>query len=80
MSQLSRPDRHLPTEQPHPGNEILGALLRDAEHAVAAFVPADKQDAILMLLGLDRALLELFAVRGRNMTAYHTAKAKDGLS
>jgi len=50
------------------GNEILGALLRDAEHAVAAFVPADKQDAILMLLRLDRALLELFAVRGRNMT------------
>ena len=51
-----------------------------SEPAVAAFVPADKQDAILMLLGLDRALLELFAVRGRNMTAYHTAKAKDGLS
>ena len=47
---------------------------------MAAFVPADKQDAILMLLRLDRALLELFAVRGRNMTAYHTAKAKDGLS
>ena len=44
----------------------LGALLRDAERAVAAFVPADKQDAILMLLRLDRALLELFAVRGRN--------------
>ena len=33
-----------------------------------------------MLLRLDRALLELFAVRGRNMTAYHTTKAKDGLS
>ena len=62
------------------GNENHGALLRDAELAIAAFVPADKQDAILMLLRLDRALLELFAVRGRNMTAYHTAKAKDGLS
>ena len=62
------------------GNEIHGALLRDAERAVTAFVPADKQDAILMLLRLDRALLELFAVRGRNMTAYHTAKAKYGLS
>ena len=62
------------------GNEIHGALLRDAERAVTAFVPADKQDAILMLLRLDRALLELFAVRGRNMTAYHTTKAKDGLS
>ena len=62
------------------GNENHGALLRDAELAIAAFVPADKQDAILMLLRLDRALLELFAVRGRNMTAYHTTKAKDGLS
>jgi len=34
----------------------------------------------LMLLRLDRALLELFAVRGRNITAYSTAKAKYGLS
>jgi hypothetical protein len=33
-----------------------------------------------MLLRLNRALLELFAVRGRSMTAYRTAKAKDGLS
>ena len=62
------------------GNEIHGALLRDAERAVAAFVPADKQDEILMLLRLDRGLRELLAVRGRNMTAYHTAKAKYGLS
>ena len=29
-----------------------------------------------MLLGLDRALLELFAVHGRNITAYRTAKAQ----
>ena len=62
------------------GNEILDALLKDAEPGVAAFVPADKQDEILMLLRLHRALLELFAVRGRNMTAYRTAKAKYGLS
>jgi hypothetical protein len=33
-----------------------------------------------MLLRLDRALLELFAVHGRNITAYRTAKAKYGLS
>ena len=31
-----------------------------------------------MLLRLDRALLELFAFRGRKMTAYRTAKAKYG--
>jgi len=62
------------------GNEILDAVLKDAEPAVPAFVPAGKQDEILMLLRLDRALLELFAVHGRNMTAYHTAKAKYGLS
>jgi len=49
-------------------------------HLPAHFVPADKQDEILMLLRLDRALLELFAVRGRNITAYNTAKAKYGLS
>ena len=49
-------------------------------HLPAHFVPADKQDEILMLLRLDRALLELFAVRGRNITAYSTAKAKYGLS
>ena len=41
---------------------------------------SDKQDETLMLLRLDRALLELFAVRGRNITAYSTAKAKYGLS
>ena len=62
------------------GNEILDALLKGAEPAVAAFVPAGKQDEILMLLRLDRALLELFAVHGRNITAYRTAKAKYGLS
>ena len=45
-----------------------------------AFVPAGRQDEILMLLRLDRALLELFAVHGRNITAYRTAKAKYGLS
>jgi hypothetical protein len=33
-----------------------------------------------MLLRLDRALLKLFVVCGRNMTAYRTAKAKYGLS
>jgi hypothetical protein len=54
--------------------------LTDAEPAVAAFVPADKQDEILMPLRLDRALLELFAVRRRNTTAHSTAKAKYGLS
>jgi len=50
-----------------------------SEPAVAAFDPAGKQDEILMLLRLDRALLELFAVHGRNITAYRTAKAKYGL-
>ena len=52
----------------------------DAEPVVAAFVPAEKQNEILMLLRLDRALLKLFAARGRNMTAYRTAKAKYDLS
>ena len=32
-----------------------------------SFVPAGRQDEILMLLRLDRALLELFAVHGRNI-------------
>ena len=42
---LSSGDRHNPA-----GNEILDALLKDAEPAVAALVPAGKQDEILMLL------------------------------
>jgi hypothetical protein len=44
----------------------------------ARFVPAEQQDEILMLVRLDRALLGLFAVRGRNITAapeaYHRAR------
>ena len=61
------------------GYVIVEALLKDAEPAVAAFAGAEKQAEPLKRLRLDRDLLEYFAVRGRNMTAYNATKKKYGL-
>lgn len=59
-----------------PGSEQLAALAQDAEPAVRLFAGADAASAAkaLKLLRADRDLLELFAVRGRNMTAYAERK------
>jgi hypothetical protein len=54
-------------------------LLKDAEPAVLAFTTPDKLEATNNQLRLDRGLLELFAVRGRNMTAYAARKTQLGL-
>jgi hypothetical protein len=61
------------------GGEIVETLLKDAEPAVLAFTTPDKLEVTNNQLRLDRGLLELFAVRGRNMTAYNAAKKKYGL-
>ena len=54
-------------------------MLKDAEPAVAAFAGPEKQAETMKWLRLDRDLLEYFAVRGRNMTAYNAAKERYGL-
>jgi len=51
-------------------------LLKDAELAVAIFADPEKQAETMKWLRLDRDLLEYFAVRGRNMTAYNAAKER----
>jgi hypothetical protein len=56
------------------GSQIVEALLKDAGPAIAG-MPAKVRD----LLRLDRQLLELYAVRGRNMSAYAARKAELGL-
>src|SRR5215813_9021582 len=56
------------------GYEIVEALLKDAEPAVAAFAGTEKQAATMKWFRLDRDLLEFFPVHGRNMTAYKAAK------
>jgi hypothetical protein len=61
------------------GYQIVEALLKDAEPAVAAFAGPEKQAETMKWLRLDRDLLEYFAVRGRNMTAYKAAKERYGI-
>jgi len=61
------------------GYEIVEALLKDAEPAVAAFAGPEKRAETLKRLRLDRDLLEYFAVRGRNMTAHNAAKERYGV-
>jgi hypothetical protein len=55
------------------------ALLKEAERAVAATAKPGEGPKILSLLRLDRQLLELMAIRGRNITAYAARKAHLGL-
>jgi hypothetical protein len=60
-----------------PGTEQLAALVKDAEPAVRLFAPdAASAAKALKLLRADRDLLELFAVRGRNMTRYAARKVE----
>jgi hypothetical protein len=53
--------------------------LKEAEPAVAATAKPGEHARIMSLLRLDRDLLELMAVRGRNMMAYTNRKAQLGL-
>jgi hypothetical protein len=52
----------------------VDALLQDAGPAIA-----DMPAKVRGLLRLDRQLLELYSVRGRNMSAYAARKAQLGL-
>src|SRR5260370_42063176 len=61
------------------GNQVLEALLKEAELAVAAIAKPGEHTKIMSLLRLDGGLLELMAVRGRNITAYANRKAQLGL-
>jgi hypothetical protein len=61
------------------GNQVLEALLKEAEPAVAAITKPGEQTKFMSLLRLDRDLLELLAVRGRNIAAYAARKAQLGL-
>ena len=47
--------------------------------AVAIFAGSEKQAETMKRLRLDRDLLEFFAVRGRNVTAYNAAKQRYGI-
>jgi hypothetical protein len=61
------------------GNQIVEALLKEAEPAVAAIAKPGEQTKMMSLLRLDRNLLELMAVRGRNLTGYANRKSQLGL-
>jgi len=61
------------------GNQVSEALLKEAEPAVAAIAKPGEHTKIMSLLRLDRNLLEIMAVRGRNITAYSNRKAQLGL-
>jgi hypothetical protein len=53
--------------------------LKEAEPAVAAIAKPGEHTKIMSLLRLDRKMLELMAVRGRNITAYGNRKTALGL-
>jgi hypothetical protein len=61
------------------GNQIVEALWKEAEPAVAAIAKPGEQTKMMSLLRLDRNLLELMAVRGRNLTGYANRKSQLGL-
>jgi hypothetical protein len=61
------------------GLSIVEALLRDAEPAVNASIEPGKRAETMKLLRCDRRLLELYAVKGRNRTAYANRKAQLGI-
>jgi hypothetical protein len=63
-----------------PGSQIVEALLKEGEVVVSTFVEPGERTKTLKLLRLDRHLLELYAVRGRNIAGYTAAKARYGLS
>ena len=57
----------------------MEALLKEAEPAVAAIAKPGEQTKMMNALRLDRNLLELMAVRGRNLTGYAARKSQLGL-
>jgi hypothetical protein len=61
------------------GNQIVEALLEEAEPAVAAIAKPGEHTKVMSLLRLDRNLWELMAVRGRNLTGYANRKSQLGL-
>jgi hypothetical protein len=61
------------------GSLIAEALLKDAEPTVNALVEPGKRAETMKLLQVNRHLLELYAVRSRNTTAYTKRKAELGL-
>jgi len=74
MSPLTYPRLRRAVSYPT-GTQLVEALLKDAEPAVAAFASPEKRTT-LKLLRLDRQSLEFFAIHGRNMTAYNAAKER----
>jgi hypothetical protein len=58
------------------GNQIVEALLKEAEPAVAAIAKPGEQTKMMSVLRLDRNLLELMAVRSRNLTGYANRKSQ----
>jgi hypothetical protein len=61
------------------GNQNVEALLKEAEPAVAAIAKPGEHTKVMSLLRLDRNLLELMAVRGRNLSGYANRKSQLGL-
>ena len=61
------------------GSEILEALLKDAEPAILARMPAEHRQNMRDVLKLDRGLLERFAVDGRNISGYRVAATRYGV-
>ena len=61
------------------GNQIVEALVKEAEPAVDRHRQAGRTDENDEPSGLDRNLLELMAIRGRNLTGYANRKSQLGL-
>jgi hypothetical protein len=61
------------------GHQVVEQLLKDAQPAVDASVEPGKRAETMKLLRCDRQLLELYAVRGRNLSAYSSRKAQLGI-
>ena len=61
------------------GSQIVEALSKEAEPAVAAIAKPGEQTKMMSVLRLDRNLLELMAIRGLNIAAYSNRKAALGL-
>jgi hypothetical protein len=77
---LARNPRTRHSSKPcYPSEEIVENLAREAEVAVNHFVEPGKRADTLRLLRLDRNLLEIYAARGRAMSAYTKRKAELGL-
>ncbi len=61
------------------GHAQVDALIADAMPAVDAYAEPENRAEMLQLLRCDRRLLETFAVRGRNLSAYAARKKALGL-